>query len=117
GAGSLPTATAVMSDVVATIKNMRLGVNGQQVIESHFEKTITPESEQFSQFYIRLLAKDEPGVFANISGLFESLGLSLKHILQLPNNGDGTAEIVLIIHETSLTTFNEALNKLTDTKG
>src|SRR5699024_7826309 len=33
GAGSLPTATAVLSDVVAAIKNMRLGVNGEQFIE------------------------------------------------------------------------------------
>ncbi|MFP3471164.1 homoserine dehydrogenase, partial [Micrococcus sp. SIMBA_144] len=32
GAGQLPTATAVVSDLVAVIKNMRLGVNGKSVI-------------------------------------------------------------------------------------
>ena len=37
GAGSLPTATAVMSDVVAVIKNMLLGVNGKQYVKLRFE--------------------------------------------------------------------------------
>src|SRR5690625_4407243 len=59
GAGSLPTATAVMSDVVAVIKNKLLGVNGKNFVTPRFEKVITPESERLSQFYLRLLVKDE----------------------------------------------------------
>src|SRR5690625_2590242 len=42
GAGSLPTATAVMSDVVEAIKNMNMNVSGRQVIQPRFEKEITP---------------------------------------------------------------------------
>ncbi|MFB8735684.1 hypothetical protein ACEQPO_24215 [Bacillus sp. SL00103] len=38
GAGSLPTATAVVSDLVAVMKNMRLGVNGSGFIAPQFEK-------------------------------------------------------------------------------
>src|SRR5699024_9282314 len=38
GAGSLPTATAVMSDVVKAIRNMLLGVNGKQFIQPKYEK-------------------------------------------------------------------------------
>src|SRR5690625_5969699 len=45
GAGSLPTATAVMSDVVEAIKNMNLGVNGQRVVKHRIKKDITPEDK------------------------------------------------------------------------
>ena len=43
GAGSLPTATAVVSDLVAVMKNMRLGVNGRSAncpsISKSFKKS------------------------------------------------------------------------------
>src|SRR5699024_1255990 len=70
GAGGLPTATAIMSDVVETIKNKLLGVNGKQLIKPSFTKELTPPENKVSQFYLRLHAKDEIGAFASISELF-----------------------------------------------
>ncbi len=112
GAGSLPTATAVMSDVVEVIKNMKLGVNGQQVIKPRFKKKITPAEQRFSQFYIRLHVKDEVGAFARISELFHQMGISFERILQTPSEKTELAEIVLITHKSSLAKFEEVLVKL-----
>lgn len=112
GAGSLPTATAVMSDVVAAIKNMRLGVNGQQFVAPRFKKELTPADERFSQFYLRLHVKDEVGAFATISQLFNTLGISFERILQTPSSHYEVAEIILVTHKTSLANFKEALDKL-----
>ncbi|MFC3041704.1 homoserine dehydrogenase [Virgibacillus xinjiangensis] len=114
GAGSLPTATAVMADVVAAIKNMRLGVTGSQVAESHFEKELKPADQRFGQFYVRLYTKDEAGVFSSISSLFHELGISFQRILQTPVEHNELAEIVFITYETSLANFNNALSKLQD---
>src|SRR5699024_3488155 len=75
GAGSLPTATAVMSDVVEAIKNMILGVNGKKFMKPKFEKEIAPEGNRFSQFYLRMHVKDETGAFASISELFNKRGI------------------------------------------
>lgn len=111
GAGSLPTATAVMSDVVATIKNMLLGVNGKKFVANRFDKELAPAEERFSQFYLRLRAKDETGAFASISEVFNTLGISFERILQTPVN-KGLAEIVLVTHETSLANFQTAMNQL-----
>ncbi|HLR64876.1 MAG TPA: homoserine dehydrogenase [Pseudogracilibacillus sp.] len=113
GAGSLPTATAVMSDVVQVIKNKLLGVNGQNFIDARFEKEITPEAERYSQFYLRLSVKDELGAFASISDLFNQEGISFERISQTPHNG-GLAEIVVVTHNTSLENFKNTLNKLND---
>ena len=111
GAGSLPTATAVMSDVVATIKNMLLGVNGKKFVKTRFKKELTPANKRFSQFYLRLRAKDETGAFASISDLFNRLGISFERILQTPVN-KGSAEIIVVTHKTSLENFQQAMKQL-----
>lgn len=112
GAGSLPTATAVMSDVVTVVKNMRLGVNGRNYVHSRFEKQLTPPEESFSKYYIRLHVKDEIGAFAHISQLFNEIGISFERILQTPRKNQELAEIILVTHTTSLDKFKEALNRL-----
>lgn len=112
GAGGLPTATAVMADVVAVIKNMRLGVNAKPLVKPRFKKKLTPPSERFSQHYVRLHVKDEVGAFAVISELFNQLEISFERIFQTPSNKDGLAEIVFITHKSSFEKFQESLNKL-----
>ena len=114
GAGSLPTATAVMADVVAAIKNMKLGTNGQQLIKPRFKKEITPADQRFSQYYVRLHVKDEVGAFAIISELFNQMDISFERILQTPSSQTELAEIVLITHKTSFAKFEQALAKLND---
>lgn len=111
GAGSLPTATAVMSDVVNAIKNMLLGVNGKKYVKPRFEKKLTPASKRYSQFYLRLHVKDELGAFATISELFNQEGISFERILQTPAK-QGFAEIIVVTHKASLANFKTALSKL-----
>lgn len=111
GAGSLPTATAVMSDVVEAIKNMILGVNGQKFVEPRFKKKLTPANHRFSQFYLRLHVKDELGAFASISELFNQQGISFERILQTPVK-KGFAEIIVVTHKTSLENFQTAMKEL-----
>lgn len=111
GAGSLPTATAVMSDVVEAIKNMLLGVNGKKFVKTRFKKELIPANKRFSQFYLRLHVKDEIGAFASISNLFNQLGISFERILQTPAS-KGFAEIVVVTHKTSLENFQNAMDQL-----
>src|SRR5690625_5066207 len=111
GAGSLPTATAVMSDVVEAIKNMLLGVNGKKFVTPRFKKELTPADKRFSQFYLRLHVKDEIGAFASISELFNQLDISFERILQTPAS-KGFAEIIVVTHKTSYKNFQQAMKKL-----
>src|SRR5699024_4272410 len=113
GAGSLQTATAVMSDVVATIKNMLLGENGKKFVKTRFEKQLAPAEERFGQFYLRLRVKDETGAFASISDLFNKLGISFERILQTPVD-KGAAEIVVVTHKTSLANFKNAMEQFNE---
>ena len=114
GAGSLPTATAIVSDLVAVMKNMRLGVNGKNIVTPQFEKKLKEPHEIYSKYFLRLLVKDEVGVFANITTIFSQHGVSFEKILQLPVKEKGAAEIVVVTHQASLRDYEEILVKLRD---
>lgn len=112
GAGSLPTATAIISDVVTVITNLRLGVNGRRYVSPRFKKELTPPEQRFGQHYIRMHVKDEVGAFAAISDLFNQMGISFERILQIPRTKNELAEVVLITHRTALASFRKSMNKL-----
>ncbi|WP_260631289.1 homoserine dehydrogenase [Bacillus sp. S/N-304-OC-R1] len=114
GAGSLPTATAVVSDLVAVMKNMRLGVTGKSAVTPQYEKQLKETNEIFSKYFLRLHVKDEVGVFANITSIFSEHNVSFEKILQMPLKNKELAEIVLVTHQASLQDYEDILVKLRD---
>jgi homoserine dehydrogenase len=114
GAGSLPTATAIVSDLVGVMKNMRLGVNGTSAVTPQYKKKLKEAHEIRSKYFLRLLVRDEVGVFANITSIFSEHHVSFEKILQLPVKEKGLAEIVLVTHHASLQDYEDILVKLRD---
>ncbi|MEK3991849.1 MULTISPECIES: homoserine dehydrogenase [Robertmurraya] len=114
GAGSLPTATAIVSDLVGVMKNMRLGVNGTSAVTPQYPKKLKEAHEIRSKYFLRLLVRDEVGVFANITSIFSEHHVSFEKILQLPVKEKGLAEIVLVTHHASLQDYEDILVKLRD---
>lgn len=114
GAGSLPTATAVVSDLVSVMKNMRLGVNGRSAVSPQYSKTLKKPSEVKAKFFFRLHVKDEVGVLAKITTLFAEHGVSFDKILQLPVEEEDSSEIVLITHRATLENFEKIQQKMND---
>lgn len=114
GAGSLPTATAVVSDLVGVIKNLRLGVNGRSAVTPQYPKQLKDDSEKYSKYFLRIHVQDEVGVFAEITSIFARNGVSFEKILQLPIKKNETSEIVLVTHRASLTNYDLILQKLND---
>jgi homoserine dehydrogenase len=112
GAGSMPTATAVVSDLVAVIKNLRLGVNGRSAVTPQFPKCLKDDSEKYSKFFVRIHVQDKVGVFAEITSIFAKYGVSFEKILQMPVKKNEIAEIVLVTHRTSLTNYEAILVEL-----
>lgn len=112
GAGSLPTATSIVSDLVAVMRNMRLGVNGNSTVTPQYPKVLKNEDEITAKYFLRIHVKDEVGVFAQITSLFSEYGASFEKIIQTPLEEKGTAEIVLVTHRTSLTSYKAILQRL-----
>ncbi|AGK55477.1 homoserine dehydrogenase [Bacillus sp. 1NLA3E] len=114
GAGSLPTATSIVSDLVGVMKNMRLGVNGKSAVTPQFPKQMKGPEEIFSKYFLRLHVFDEVGVFADITGIFSKHRVSFEKILQMPLKDKELAEIVLVTHHASLKDYEEILIELKD---
>jgi homoserine dehydrogenase len=114
GAGSLPTATSVVSDLVGVMKNLRLEVNGRSAVTPQYFKNLKEDNEKYAKYFIRLHVQDEVGVFADITTVFAKYGISFEKILQLPVKKNEVAEIVLVTHRASLTNYQQIMQQLRD---
>ncbi|PHB61097.1 homoserine dehydrogenase, partial [Bacillus toyonensis] len=112
GAGSLPTATAVVSDLVAVMQNIRLGVTGNSAVVPQYQKVLKEPDEIVVKKFLRLHVKDEIGVFAKITSLFSERGVSFEKIIQMPLEEKGKAEIVIVTHRASLADYEYILHTL-----
>lgn len=111
GAGGLPTGSSVVADLIDVARNINHQVeNG--IMEMDFQdKKILPTEELVSAFYLRLQAKDQPGVFASLATAFGDEGVSLDMIIQ-KRNVEGQAEIVLVTHAVEEKHFNAAVTAI-----
>lgn len=109
GAGSLPTGSAVIGDIIETSRNIRHGATGRFGCTC-FEKTpIQPISQLRTKYYIRLVAHDRPKVLASLASVLGDFDVSIESVVQraLP---DGDAEIVWITHHCLEANLRSALD-------
>lgn len=118
GAGALPTASAVVSDIIyagthteikySTFKNQEKAERGVKFV-SDFE----------SAYYLRLSVDDEAGVLAKISGVFAKCNISLVEVSQVAPSKElrlddeaGRVTIVIVTHKTRESAVSKAVGKL-----
>ncbi|GAA3408297.1 homoserine dehydrogenase [Paenibacillus hodogayensis] len=109
GAGEMPTATSVVADLVAVVKNLKLGVNGRTMFVPYKEKKLKTEEQIASKFFVRLHVEDKAGVLAKITQVFAECEVSLESVVQQPNQTISEAEIVIVTHNASLASMNRVL--------
>jgi len=110
GAGSLPTGSAVISDIIQTVRNMDTGSTG--INSSIYQKLPVKAVENFTTgYYIRLKVRDEPRVFATMALFFAEAGISFNSIIQKPRP-DKSAEIVLVTHPCKEGQLRQAFDSL-----
>jgi homoserine dehydrogenase len=113
GAGAKPTSSAVVADVVASARKIVLGVGSISTWREASGKTIKPMKEIETQYYIRLTAKDRPGVLAQIATVFGNNKISISSAIQ-PESDEKkkTAEIVIMTHPAREKAMQKALREL-----
>lgn len=98
GAGELPTASAVVADVIDEARDIVNHIVGRVHCTCYDNRPMCPIEETVSAYYIRLWVDDEPGVLAAIAGVFGRNQVSLNSVVQ-KRKVDHKAEIVLITHK------------------
>ena len=98
GAGSLPTASAVTSDIIEIVRDIVAGTAGRIKYKIGQKKKLCPVEKTKSSYYLRLVVVDEPGVLGEIATTFGKVEVSLKSVIQARQTEDGYAEIVAVTH-------------------
>jgi homoserine dehydrogenase len=109
GAGELPTATSIVADLVAVVKNIKLGVNGKQSGGAYKEKKLKTDEQISSKYFLLLQVADRAGVLARITQVFADFEVSLESVLQQPNPNIAQAEIIVITHDANKAAIQKVL--------
>ena len=98
GAGSLPTTSAVMADVL----DAAMAISQHRPPASAGMRRVLPlrpMSELVTRYYVRLLVVDRPGVLADIARCFGQNSVSIASVIQKENDEEAqTAELVIMTH-------------------
>ncbi|WP_227878428.1 homoserine dehydrogenase [Arthrobacter dokdonensis] len=122
GAGGIPTASAVLGDVVSAARRLVLGGPGRTETTTGVLPVLGIENVT-TQYYIGLDAADQPGVLAKISALFAENGVSIETMRQTVHRerdahdggAPGSAELRIVTHrasEAALAATVQAINGL-----
>ena len=112
GAGDLPTAGAVLADLLAVAREERpnnTGFVGRELPKA----AIVPPEEWRSCYYVRVMVQDAPGVLRDISGCMAAEGISVAQMIQKTDEGHGVP-LVFMTHETSAQAMSDALQRTVD---
>jgi homoserine dehydrogenase len=115
GAGRLPTASAIVGDLINLASALKL-----PDFARYFHPPISPDvsavvpiGETVNTYYIRLETDDTPGVIGNLGHAFGAHGVSLHSVTQRGVSDDGAATIVLLSHRVCERQLSDALAEIT----
>ena len=114
GAGSHPTGSAVVGDLVDVARNVLQTARGP-VESQHRTKRIQPMDELRTQYYVLLEVEDVPGVLATVATVFGSHEVSIAQVWQ--TDDADRVRLVLITHRALEQHLRETVDDLATTDG
>jgi homoserine dehydrogenase len=112
GAGSSPTSSAIVADVIQVAQNIVLGLRPKPQLKLYKAKRLIPMSRIKTRYYVRLTAIDSPGVLAQISKILGDQFISIASVIQKETDKkSGTAEIVIMTHPAQESALQKALQR------
>jgi homoserine dehydrogenase len=115
GAGMMPTASAVVADVIDVAMGNSATIFEHLLLKPRSETAgkIDKIDNLVSRFYIRLMVKDQPGVFAQIGKILADNAISISGVLQHEAAGpDGSVPVVITTHPNRQDKVSAALKGL-----
>ncbi len=117
GAGMMPTASAVVSDILDLTKNLSLGIKrrlpplgSEAALTSR--RTVKHLDDIVTNYYFRFAALDRPGVLSAIAGLLGRHNISIGAVIQKGREVKGAVPIVMITHEAREADVKRALAEI-----
>ena len=122
GAGSEPTASAVIADLI-DVARLHNADAAQRVPHLAFQPDamsdtpVLPMGEVVTSYYLRLNVADEAGVLANVTSILAKAGISIDAVLQreadeVGGEGATQTDLIILTHDCVEAKMNEALAQM-----
>lgn len=114
GAGSVPTGSAVVSDIADIARNIRKNAVGRVPTIpkiSHAAK-IKNIDDVVSRYYFRFSALDKPGVLSKISGILGNYNISITSVIQKGRKIGEAVPLVVLTHEAKEKDMRKAVEEI-----
>ncbi|MCG8324153.1 MAG: homoserine dehydrogenase [Thiotrichales bacterium] len=118
GAGALPTASAVVADVVDVVRALTSDPDNRVPHLAFQPKALSdtpilPMEEVETAYYLRMQAVDKPGVLAKVTDILGAAGISIEAILQKePLEGESHVPVIFLTQRVVEKSMNRALEKI-----
>ncbi len=113
GAGGDATASAVVGDIIAAVKDICEDSIAKTGYTLFNERKIIGHENAVSQFYLRMSVKDSPGVLSQISGVLGDHNVSIYSVVQAKAH-DELAEIVIVTHRVVEENMQNSLQEISN---
>ena len=109
GAGSHPTASAVVSDIVRIAQRP---ASSAGAIRFDGDASYVPPGERLSRYYMRVHTEDSPGILAKIAGVLAAYGISIASVIQKESDMPHVPLVIMTheAHEEGLFTAVKKIN-------
>jgi homoserine dehydrogenase len=124
GAGEMPTASAVVADIIDAAKSVQQGVSTPisqaWLAGGQTEVSVCSIDDIETRYYIRFVVADRPGVLAKIGTILGNWQISIASVIQKDPHGMDTVSLVMLTHTAREKNMKAALSQiytLEDVKG
>jgi homoserine dehydrogenase len=118
GAGEMPTASAVVADLMEIARELQRGGAGPVAPLSYLPHHLVPKpsvalDEQSGRFYLRFTVADELGVLAEIAGALGENGVGIESVVQKGNlESETVVPIIVLTHRANEAALRDALARM-----
>lgn len=110
GAGALPTASAVVSDVMNVILHCNVNITGSRDFVWHDPK-LKPQAQICAPYYLRMIVDNASGVLCSISAVLAKHNISIRSLIQKDETAE-IAEIVILIDSSAAGLVEQSLKEI-----
>jgi homoserine dehydrogenase len=120
GAGQMPSATAVIADIMEIARERRAGGCGRAHALGHPVKLIArarvkPMDDVVCEYYLRFMARDVPGVLGAIASVLGRNGISIASVIQKGRGEKKTVPVIMRTHSAPERNLVRALRRIEST--
>lgn len=111
GAGEMPTASAVVGDVIDVARNLAYNCTGRISCTCYRQIPVKNFGEVQNKFFLRMQVKNRPGVLAQIAQVFGGHKVSIARVVQKNSHSD-RAELVIVTEKVKEKHMKDAIGEL-----